>query len=123
MHMQVMLPKVEHLRIAADKARAQLDASMAAVLTAEADHPLTTPAALTQAGLTVPRVLVRGSEGTVLTQQQAGGGVGGSSGGVGATASSVGVNGSQASGPELVAVPAVEERREMYEKEQAETGG
>jgi hypothetical protein len=141
--LQVMLPKVEHLRIAADKARAQLDASMAAVLQAEAHHPLTTPTALTRAGLPVPRVLVRGSEGTVLMQQQAVGGVAGGEGGAGAGVSSASSSsssevasvgaasvsgggaggGGSAAGPELVAVPAVEERREMYDKDQAETGG
>lgn len=107
-----MLPQVEHLRTAADKACAELDAAMAAVVQAEASQPLTTPGALTQAGLAVPRVLVRGSDGTMLTQQQAGG--------VGAAFD--GSGGGDSSGG-LVAVPAVKEREEMYKKEHAETGG
>lgn len=107
-----MLPQVEHLRTAADKARAELDAAMAAVVQAEASHPLTTPGALTHAGLAVPRVLVRGSDGTMHTQQQAGGG---------GAAAVDGSGGGDSSGG-LVAVPAVKERKEMYRKEQAETG-
>lgn len=109
-----MLPQVEHLRAAADKARGELDAAVAAVVQAEASHALTTPGALTQAGLAVPRVLVRGTDGTMLTQPQA-------EGGAGSNASAEQQAGGGASGSELVAVPAVKKREEMYKKEKAET--
>lgn len=112
---QSMLPQVERLRTAADKARGNLDAAMAAVVQAEASHPLTSPEALTQAGMAVPRVLVRGSEGTMLTQQVAGGA---ESAAAGADAAGGGAGGADV----LVAVPAVKEREEMYKREQEETG-
>lgn len=113
-HAQVMLPQVERLRITADKARGQLDAAMGAVVTAEASNPMVDPDALTSAGVVVPHVLVRGSEGTVLTHETAGG----ATDAAGAVAAAGGAGGAS----QLVAVPALKEREAMYKAEQAETG-
>ena len=107
-----MLPQVEHLRAAADKAQQELDQAMAAVVAAEASHPLVTPTALKQAGVVVPRVLVRGAEGTMLTGEAGGGAAAGAAAGARAAGGAT----------ELVAVPAEKERAEMYNKDQAETG-
>lgn len=127
-----MLPQVEHLRVAAESARNKLDTAMAAVVAAEQKSPLVTPST-TAAGVAVPRVLVRGSEGTLLTHNTAAGGAGagdggsggsgGSGGGVDAAVVSSASGGAEyGGGPELVAVPAAEERQEMYKREHAETG-
>lgn len=110
-----MLPQVERLRAAHDKASAHLAGAMARVVEAEADQPLLPPASLQAVGVAVPRVLVRGAAaegGTLLMPTQQGGGDAGAAGG-----------GGGGEGLGLVAVPAVEERREMYKREQAETGG
>lgn len=111
-----MLPQVERLRITADKVRSQLDAAMGAVVAAEASNPMVSPDTLTHVGVAVPHVLVRGSEGTTLTPGQAAAGSGADA--AGASAAAGGAGGAS----QLVAVPALKQREEMYKAEQAETG-